>query len=146
MKNWHQVSPCLTICRFEGFHKLIHQCTRPYKKTVACLDNILTNYDKDVFSGVLNFLVSDHLPVFCIKTKVHVEYFKKKLLVRKYKNFDPELFKDWLCDIDWDVFYEQKDPDNAWLMIENHITEFLDLYCPWVEIEVLDKRNKWMTP
>ena len=133
------------ICRFEGYLKLIHQCTRPFGKTVACLDQILTNTVKDVHSGVLNFLVSDHLPVFCIKTKVKIEYLTKSVRVRKYKDFNPELFKDWLSDIDWDVYYECKDPDDAWLMIENSINEFLDVYCPWVTIEVVDKRNKWMT-
>ena len=112
---------------------------------VACLDNIITNYDNDLFAGVLNFLVSDHLPVFCIKTKVKVEYIKKKLLDRKYRDFDPELFKDWLCEIDWEVFYDCDDPDIAWLIIVKHINDFLDIYCPWETIEVLDKRNKWMT-
>ena len=132
-------------CRFEGFHKLIHQCTRPYKKTVACLDNILTDYSGDCHSGVLNFLVSDHLPVFCVKTKFKVNYIKKSVRIRKYRDFREELFKDWLSELDWDSYYECEDPSDAWSMIENHIVAFLDIYCPWEVIEVVDKRNKWMT-
>ena len=132
-------------CRFNGFHKLVHQCTRPYKKTVACLDNILTNFNKDCQSGVLNFLVSDHLPVFAIKTKVKVVYAKRTIRVRRYRLFNEKLFKDWLSDIDWDTFYSCEDPDVAWVMIEQHIQAFLDIYCPWETIEVLDKRNRWMT-
>ena len=111
---------------------------------MACLDNILTNSESDLQCGVLNFLVSDHLPVFSIKTKTRIEYLKKRLLVRRYKNFDVELFKDWLCEADWDLFYESTDPDTAWLFILDHINAFLDVNCPWEETEVLDKRNKWM--
>ena len=133
------------LCKFKGFHKLIHQCTRPFGNSVACLDNILTSYNGDMTSGVLNFLVSDHLPVFCVKTKLKIEYLKKSLRVRNYKYFDVELFKDWLSEADWEDFYNLKDPDVAWLFILNHIYEYLDVNCPWETISVVDKRNRWMT-
>ena len=134
------------LCRDEGYHKLLHQCTRPFKKNVACLDNILTNFKHEITCGVLNFLVSDHLPVFAVKTKTRIEYLKRKITVRKYGSFDEELFRDWLSEADWDVFYDYTDPDIAWGFIQSHIEVFLDVHCPWTVIEIEDKRNKWMTP
>ena len=133
------------MCRDEGYHKLLHQCTRPFKKNVACLDNILTNFHQEIVSGVLNFLVSDHLPVFAVKTKTKIVYNKKKVVVRKYGDFNESLFKDWLSEADWDVFYDNSDPDDAWKFIQDHIETFLNVHCPWTEIEVIDRRNKWMT-
>ena len=47
------------LCKFYGFHKLIAQCTRPYKRHAFCIDNILTDYNNEVSCGALNLLVNN---------------------------------------------------------------------------------------
>ena len=134
------------LCKFYGFHKLINQCTRPYKRRASCIDNVLTNYRHDIFSGVLNLLVSDHLPVFAVKTKLKVVYEEKVIVSRSYKKFDEDLFLDWLIEADWGEFYDIEDPSDAWIFIENHINMYLDGVCPLVKRIFKDRGNTWMTP
>ena len=132
------------LCKFYGLHLLINQCTRPYKQCVACLDNIMTMYDNNMTTGVLNLLVSNHLPVYCVKTMQPSVGTEKTIHTRSYKNFDEELFLDWLAEADWDAYYGLKDPSEAWNFIQNHIVSFLDSTCPKLTKVVRDMGNKWM--
>ena len=48
-----------------GFHPLIDQRTRITPKSTPLIDNIRTNND-DIYAGILNIDISDHLPLFQI--------------------------------------------------------------------------------
>ena len=120
---------------------MIHQCTRPYKKRRACLDNIMTSYDSEMQSGTLNMLVSDHLPVYRVKLLQSSVVSENTVTTRSYRDFDAELFLDWLAEANWDDYYGLDDPSAAWSFIQEHIEGFLDNVCPVTTKVVRDKNG-----
>ena len=102
---------------------LSNKPTRIASTSATTLDHILTNtFRYQLFPGIINYDLTDHLPVFvkiscCIKTSSSG---KKK--VRSFANFTPERFrKDLLANMQ--VFYNQFQNN-----IENQFTEFSH-YC-----------------
>ena len=52
-----------------GMKQLINVSTRPNLRGGTCIDWIATNTDFVNLSGVLDIIISDHLPVYCVKKK-----------------------------------------------------------------------------
>ena len=62
--------------------------------------------------GVLNYLLSDHFPVFIIRKKKREIVAKVRKRVRLYNNYDEKNFKTLFKEMDWESFFKWKDVDN----------------------------------
>ena len=93
--------------------------------------------------GVLNYNVSDHLPVFVIKKKQRTKLVKKKISGRSYKNYDSDVFLRLLGDQDWNNYFVINDPDRLWDIMIRNITHSLDSLCPIKLLTVVDTKPGW---
>ena len=81
------------------------------------LDVMLTNIRNCYMGGVVNYNVSDHLPVVLVKKRVKIRHSKETVTGRSYKNYDRERFMANLSQLDWKVLYLLEDPYVAWGMV-----------------------------
>ena len=139
--------------RLNGLKQHIIVPTRLTGFGKSCIDFIISNVDmKDVVScGVLNDVISDHLPVYiCVKKKRNdPEYTKTK--GRSYKNYNKTNFQNLVMAEDWETYYNLVDPSDLWDFIITIIRRHLDVMCPlkfiridsqpWINQEVIELIN-----
>ena len=100
--------PILTkVNRFlkkKGLRQLIISCTRLTQFGGSCIDWIITDCNFVSKSSILNDLISDHYPIYCICKKVCEKVVREWKNIRLYKRFDQNVIGDLLMEIDWDLY------------------------------------------
>ena len=104
------------ICEELSITNLIQSPTRITYRHSAILDIILTNVTNIYKSGVINYNITDHLPVFMIKKRQKIQHKKRYVLGRTYTNYDKTIFQINLQNLDWTILYVLKYPNDAWKM------------------------------
>ena len=79
----------------------------------SVLDVMLTNIRNCYMAGVVNYNVSDHLPVVLVKKRMKIRHSKETVTGKSYKNYNRERFMANLSQLDWTVLYLLDDPDVA---------------------------------
>ena len=73
-------------------------------------------------------------------------YVHKLIEYRSFKNFRPDDFLTELENVDWNIFYGTKDPDECWIYLRDNIMALIDKYAPMKQIKVKNKVDKpWFT-
>ena len=70
--------------------------TRVTHNRSTVLDIILPNVVNTSNSGVINYNISDHLPVFMVKKRQKIQHEKTYLIGRTYRNYDKIVFQSTL--------------------------------------------------
>ena len=109
------------------------------------IDLIFTNSDVVQSSKVLDLNLSDHQAVMVTRKKTYVKPRKVTFVGRSYKNYIKEDFQEELESADWGVFYNSRDPNFLWNMMENAITTEIDKMCPIKSFKVKECREPWLT-
>lgn len=91
------------LCEKLQIEQLIMQPTRVTLNRDSLLDVIFTNAKNVAHSGVLNYGISDHLPVFLVKKRQHVTIEHEYIYKRSFKNYDVNSLADSLHELDWSV-------------------------------------------
>ena len=131
------------LCKDIGWKILITATTRPFSGT--CIDNIVTNSTRVTNSGILNALMSDHVPVFARRGDVTFETESVTYKGRDYRGFKDSDFTSILKEHDWsDYFKTDNDPNTLWDMFLLPIESYLDKHCPFIERTVKDRHKCWM--
>ena len=127
--------------------QLISEPTRVTLKSTSTIDLIWTNTLYVAEHGVLDTILSDHMPVFMIRKKVRELKEFKYIMGRSYKNYDIESFqKDIQCHPDWKTFWEMdSNPENLWKQMENIILECADYHCPIVRMRLRENSPSWLS-
>lgn len=121
-----------------GIEQLIKEPTRVTDKGHSVIDVVLTNMKNIYRSGCLDFMASDHNPVFVIKKRVaevkEFEYIYKRSL----KTYDAEVYQQKLMELDWSVMDLLNDVDEMWNMLKNAMLYEADIMCPykWVKVNI----------
>ena len=113
----HSLFPCVT------------KPTRVTAKSASLIDNIFCNNDvnnDDVFNGILYTDISDHFPIFHIDnscaTKTSCPYLKRRV----FSEQNIEQFSSNLRNRNWSDLLSCNDPDLAYTVFSNSITELFD--------------------
>ena len=108
-------APIVTIVnrllKENGLRQLILEPTRLTNRGGSCIDWIIINSEYVNNSGVMDELLSDHFPVFVVRKKSReiVKKIKKQVII--FKNFNEDIFKALYAEIDWNIFFANKNPD-----------------------------------
>ena len=121
-----------------------HSCRNGVSKD-SCIDHIFSNSTFIVESKVLDLNISDHSAVYVRRKKPRTFHKKIGFTGRSYRFFDKEDFQWSLIDANWEAFYQSKDPNECWDLIEEKIRDFLNHTCPLREFKVKEVREAWIT-
>jgi hypothetical protein len=88
----------------------ITQPTRITDYTSTLIDHMYTNaLDKCITAGICLTDISDHFPIFLISEEMKIVDRSKKKVIRDFKNFQTETFRNNLQEINWDHLIDSND-------------------------------------
>ena len=128
--------------------------TRITHNTATLIDNIyvkLKDYS-NIYSGIIQTHISDHLPVFAFVGSVRLgnSSKQKEKLTFKHRSLTEQSLnriKLKLSELNWDSLHEMT-VENAYSFISTTITDILDHEAPYKQTTIKPKyiiREKWMT-
>ena len=121
--------------------QIIKENTRVSSSSATCIDLLFTDIGCISDSGVINYNISDHLPIYLIKKRTRSRIKKKQATGRSYMNYDEDVFVNLLDHADWENFEEINDPEILWDIFHQNIIKILDQVCPIKSLTVVD----WLT-
>lgn len=113
-----------------GLIQLINKPTRCRAKTANILDLIFTNSKHIKESGSWETNFSDHEPVYVIQKKPRLQTQKTDFQCRCFSNYNKDLFQNELRAYDWDGFFDNQSPEEAWQVLSKAILEIANVHCP----------------
>ena len=132
------------ICEGFSLKNLIQTPTRVTHDHTAILDLILTNVANTFKSGVINYNISDHSPVFMIKKRQKIKHERGYVIGRSYMNYDKIAFQNNLKNLDWSILFLLDNPNDAWNMLYKAILLEADKMCPKRKIKISYNRPTWL--
>ena len=125
--------------------QLIKCNTRLNYRGGTCIDLIFTNCNIVNDSGVLNDLISDHLPIYaCRKQKSNSLKFEN-VTGRSYKNYNHQIFKALMEQKDWDTLFHNSNAELIWDCILREVCDILAIMCPLKTFKIPICRPDWLT-
>ena len=118
--------------------------THPNRKGGTCIDWLSTNSDFVQTSGVLDILITDHLPVYCIRKKAREKHGHVYRTVRAYSNYNVENLSRLIRSLDWDVFNNLNDVDAMWDFLYKNVYDILTIMCPFRRFKQRAKVTPWL--
>jgi hypothetical protein len=114
---------------------MIKDPTRITKTSKTLIDLALTDIKYCTSSGILNYNISDHKPIFIVKKKPRNNKLTKTCWGRYYNNYSQENLKNTLKELNTQAILLETDPTKCWDLIEEMIYEILDRLCPLGEMK-----------
>ena len=125
--------------------QLIRHHTRISRDSKTIIDLTYTDMKSISKSGVIDYDVSDHLPIFIVKKKERTKVKKRQTHGRSYKKYNPELFLQLLETQDWANFFVGNNPEHIWEVFIRNIIKCLDILCPIKLLTVVDSKPRWLS-
>ena len=119
--------------------------TRISRESKTTIDLIYTDMKNITKCGVLNYDVSDHLPIFFVKKQQRIKMKKKITYGRSYKRYNVETFLRLLDNQNWENYFEITNPEYMWQIFIRNITLSLDVLCPVKQLIVVDTKPRWLS-
>ena len=132
------------FCTNSELFQLIHEPTRPISGTI--LDHIYTNVHNVFESGLINFHISDHTPIYMILKCARTKVVKKCIKARSYRRYDFLTYKNSLLHINWNDIVTLHDPNEMWIRILFNMKACLDVMCPIRKLTIPEYTPEWLTP
>lgn len=80
---------------------------------------------------MLNYGISDHLPIFMVKRRQSWNKEFEYLYKRSFRNYDKETLYNKLHELDWTILDLLEDVNLAWSMIYKGILNIVNDHCPY---------------
>ena len=109
------------------------------------LDLIFSNSDHIKNALTLDYNISDHMAVVVTRKKSVSAREKVEFKGRSYRRYVKEDFQNNLSEADWEVFYNEEDPNRLWEIMEKEIIKQADIFCPIKAYRVSALREPWIT-
>ena len=109
------------------------------------LDLIFTNSDHVADAKTLDYNISDHLAILVTRKKKTACKEKAEFFGRSYKNYVREDFQETLSTADWEQFFESREPNLLWEIMEGEILRQANKTCPIKKLRVNARREPWVT-
>ena len=125
--------------------QLISNVTRLNYRGGTCIDLLFTNcvFVKD--SGVLNDMISDHLPIYACRKQDRNNIKYETVTGRSYKRYDQGVFKNLLERIDWEFLHNDCTTDVLWHYILSEVCDILAIMCPLKTFKIPVSKPDWLT-
>ena len=128
--------------------------TRVTDDTKTVIDNILTSPSENgTISGNICYIISDHLPQFCIFPSLEqgVPDSKTPHLKQDWANFNQQGFIQDFRNINWDTLFERfnHNPDSCFNVFNDKVKVLVDRHLPMVRLtkrQIRAKTKPWLTP
>ena len=111
----------------------------------SCIDQIITNSHHVLESGVADVNISDHQLVFFVKKKKKDIPTKSNFQGRSYRNYDSRKLFELLDIQNWELFFQNDDPDVLWDIMMNSINVALDQLCPKKIFKIKKYKEPWIS-
>lgn len=97
--------------------------------------------------GTIDYGLSDHLPVCCIKKKKKKECLtaREKYRARCYRHYDFDTYARSLSQFNWGSFYETNDVESCWEMLFAQIYLHCEYYAPFRTFFVHKTKPVWFS-
>ena len=130
-----------------GFESLINSATRITLNSATLIDNIFTNVNFQLHSGIFSNDTTDHLPIFTISDKKIPAKTSSPIYSRKITEEGTRLFKDKLCILDWSTVHNSQNATEAYDIFIEKLTSLYDEIFPLTETKKKKNiRKPWVTP
>ena len=118
--------------------------TRIAKQTKSTIDLAFTNIKYCTGSGVLNYNISDHKPIYILKKKPR--NIKRTIIHRgwTYRNFTQQKLEETLESQDHGSILNETDPNKYWIILFECITKAADALCPIIDITIRENIAKYL--
>lgn len=123
--------------------QLIKQPTRLSFHRDSLLDVLFSNIKNVYKVGVINYNLSDHLPIFMTKKREKIINEYQYIRKRSFRNFEVDTFSEALSDLDWSVLDLLSDVNVAWNMVYKGILLVVDEFCPYKDVKIKVKQPVW---
>ena len=132
-----------------GFYPLINKPSRFALGSATLIDNIFTNdLQTNHFSGLIFNDLSDHLPVFSVKSCSFERQPRSKFInIRKNDEEAIKSFKSALEQTDWTSLLISDDVNVCYDTFINHFTTLYNNHCPVKQIKITKRKlyKPWFT-
>ena len=125
--------------------QIVQGNTRITDTTSTCIDLLYTDILDTNGVGVIDYNVSDHLPIFLVKKKKRNKIEKKEAEGRSYLHYDQEVFVRMLKAQDWAQFDSATEPEALWNHFCSNVIQTLDVICPIRKLTVVDNKPEWLS-
>ena len=99
-----------------------------------------------IYRAYLTYLIiSDHLPVYCVKKKSRKKHDYVYRSVRDLSNYNADVFSRLIRNLDWEAFYELNWVDEMWRFLYDKMYEILGIMCPLKRFRQRAKATPWLT-
>lgn len=140
-------SPVKFLYESYQFSQLITENTRVTHQSSTLLDHFITNEPQNISaSGVIEIGISDHYLIYGVRKFPTFRGNPKYIENRNMKNYDANLFKHDLKNVNWDLLWISDDPNDMVYTWENLFLEVLDIHAPLRKRRVRNKPSPWLTP
>lgn len=119
-----------SFCFEHGLSQLITLPTRYQLKTHSIIDLIMTDCNIISHTGTVNFICSDHLPIFVVLKKAKEVYQNTAFQGRSYRSYDKDAFQSRLTEYNWGRLYGCFDVNDAWDILFKKLCLECDRMCP----------------
>ena len=128
--------------------QIITTPTRITNKCKSTIDLIFTNIDKNKIkqSGVLDIIISDHLPIFINIKRPKLKHRKVKMQTRSYRYYTYKNFENiLLSNQDWRTFWSTgNNIEHRWDILMKIVLSTLNILCPIRMIVRRDDQQPWV--
>ena len=125
--------------------QLISGKTRLNYRGGSCIDLMFTDRCFVQCSGVLNDMISDHLPVYACRKQKRNDLKFETVTGRSYKRYNQQHFKVLLEQCDWDELLQDCDTEQMWLTVMTEICSILAIMCPLKTFKIPVHKPEWLT-
>ena len=147
LRHSHPSKLLKTFERDFNLAQLIQKPTRTSNTSKSCIDLIFTNMEYIISSGVLDILISDHLPTFLIKKKQRQQIKTDNIKCRSYATYEKQNFQDDIkAHPKWANFWEvnENDPEKMWDIMEEIIRSTVNSHCPYKNVKIKEDTPQWI--
>ena len=124
--------------------QVIKANTRVTGTSSLCIDLLYTDISNISESGVLNYDIRDHFPIYLVKKKTRNKITRKLATGRSYLHYDKDVFTRLFNALNWGQFNASTDPTVLWDCFCMNIVNVLDNICPSKTLQVVDTRPDWL--
>ena len=114
------------------------------KQLISNPTRVTNNYSSILDHIICNTGISDHC-VICCTRKINNRVKCKHVKIRSMRNYNKEIYKNKLREIDWSDVTLCNDVNNAWLLLKQEITTIIDSIAPMKSIRIKVNTEPWMT-
>ena len=129
---------------------VITQPTRITDYTSTLINHMYTNaLDKCITAGICLTDISDHFPIFLIIEEMKILDRSKKKIIRDFKNFQTETFRNDLQEINWDHLIDSNDVNGSCKNFIDAFVSVINKHAPYRKITKQEHKlfhKPWITP